>query len=77
MQVVALLLFCLLGMGVVAALAAALYASLPRNFLDCAERHGRFRGLRQDAPSCNGTATEIAPRAVLMDQVVSATRGRP
>jgi hypothetical protein len=45
MHVVALLMFSLVGMGVVAALAAALYAALPRRFLECAELHGRFHRL--------------------------------
>jgi hypothetical protein len=45
MQVIALMVFTFTGMGLVAALMAALYASLPRSFLDSAERHGRFGGL--------------------------------
>lgn len=62
MQVMALLMLSLVGVGVVAALAAALYAALPRYFLECAELHGRFHGLRQDKSAiANGTPTEALP----------------
>jgi hypothetical protein len=44
MQVISVMVFTFVGMGLVAALGAALYASLPRSFLDSAERHGRFHG---------------------------------
>jgi hypothetical protein len=44
MQVISVMVFTFVGMGLVAALGAALYASLPRSFLDIAERHGRFHG---------------------------------
>ena len=68
MQVVALLLFSLAGMGVIAALSAALYAALPRHFLECAELHGRFQGLPgQDEAISSGTPTEAAPDGVLTD----------
>lgn len=60
MQVVALLMFSLVGMGVIAALSAALYAALPCYFLECAELHGRFHGLRNEAV-LNGTPTEAPP----------------
>jgi hypothetical protein len=65
MQVVALLMFSLAGIAVVAALSAALYAALPRYFLECAEQHGRFHGLRQNEAIANGTPTEAAPAGVL------------
>jgi hypothetical protein len=67
MQVMAALMFSLVGMGVVAALSAALYASLPRYFLECAERHGRFCGLRQAGTPPNGTpaAPEALPEGAL------------
>ena len=70
MQVMALLMFSLVGMGVVAALSAALYASLPHYFLECAERHGRFHGLgrRQDAAIENGTPTHALPEGALSGQ---------
>lgn len=70
MQVMALLMFSLVGMGVIAALSAAVYASLPRYFLECAELHGRFRGLRQDEAIPNGTprATAALPDGALSGQ---------
>jgi hypothetical protein len=61
MQVLALLMFSLAGMGVIAALSAALYAALPRHFLECAERHGRFHGLLADEAVPSGTPTEETP----------------
>jgi hypothetical protein len=61
MQVMMLLMLSLVGMGLIAALAVALYASLPRTFLDSAERHGRFHGLRPQAPASNGTPIEALP----------------
>jgi hypothetical protein len=60
MQVVAPLMFSLVGMGVIAALSAALYAALPDYFLDCAELHGRFHGLQRESIS-NGTPAETLP----------------
>jgi len=70
MHVVALLMLSLVGMGVVAALSAAVYASLPRRFLECAELHGRFGGLRHDEVASNGT-----PRETLADGL--APEGSP
>lgn len=64
MQVMVLLMLSLVGMGVVAALSAALYASLPRHFLECAELHGRFRGLRRDEVVSTGTPQEALPDGV-------------
>lgn len=64
MHVMALLMLSLVGVGVVAALAAAVYASLPRHFLECAELHGRFGGLRRDEVVSNGT-----PRETQSDEV--------
>jgi hypothetical protein len=70
MQVIALLMFSLVGMGVVAALSAALYAALPRYFLECAELHGRFRGLApgQDGAIASGTPTQALPEGALSAQ---------
>lgn len=68
MHVVALAMFSLVGMSVVAALSAALYAALPRHLLECAELHGRFHGLRQDEAISNGTPTEAQPDGVLSGQ---------
>jgi hypothetical protein len=64
MQVVALLMFSLVGIGVIAALSAALYAALPPYFLECAEVHGRFHGLRGNEAISNGTPTEALPDGV-------------
>ena len=63
MPVMILLLWSLIGMGLVAALAAALYAALPRYFLECAERHGRFGGLGSSTHEAvpKGTPTESPP----------------
>ena len=65
MQVVSLIVFSLAGMGVVTALSAALYAALPRHFLECAELHGRFHGLSKDATICNGTPDEALPEGAI------------
>jgi hypothetical protein len=65
MQVVSLIVFSLAGTGVVAALSAALYAALPSHFLECAELHGRFHGLRKDETIHNGTPTEALPEGLI------------
>lgn len=64
MQVVALSIFSLAGMGVIAALSAALYAALPRYFLECSELHGRFHGLGKNEAISNGTPAEALPEGV-------------
>jgi len=63
MPVLTVLLWSLIGMGVVAVLAAVLYAALPHYFLECAERHGRFGGLgsSMDEAAPKGTPTESVP----------------
>ena len=69
MQVTYLLVLSLIGMGLVAALSAALYAALPRKALECAELHGRFRGLQeQDEKSPSGTPSEHISREPLSGQ---------
>ncbi len=69
MQVMALLVFSLIGLGLVVALSAALYTALPHYFLECAERHGRFRGLQAaDEAAPNGTPTESLPEGRLSAQ---------
>jgi hypothetical protein len=69
MQVTYLLVLSLLGMGLVAALSAALYAALPRKVLECAELHGRFRGLQeQDEQSPSGTPSDEISRGTLSGQ---------
>ena len=84
MQVMTLLMLSLAGVGVVAALSAALYATLPRYFLECAELHGRFRGLREDKSAiANGTPAESLPGrpmgqpAPAGDSLAGRSVGRP
>lgn len=69
MQLVALLMCSLAGMGVVAALSAALYAALPHHVLECAELHGRFHGLNQEETISKGTPAEELPEGVLNEQL--------
>lgn len=69
MQLMTLMTLAVIGMGVVAALSAALYAALPHFFLECAERHGRFHGLRQDPAIPTGTPAETLPEGELSGQV--------
>jgi hypothetical protein len=68
MQVMAFTVLSLVGMGVVAALSAALYAALPRSFLESAELHGRFQGLQQDKLIPNGTPLDAMPEGALGGQ---------
>lgn len=55
MPVLTLVVFSVVGLGVFAALSAALYSSLPRSLLESAERHGRFHGLSRDEAVAGGT----------------------
>jgi len=66
MQVMALLLFSLVGMVVVVALSLTLYAALPRYFLECAQLHGRFHALQADEAAPNGTPDELLPEGSLV-----------
>jgi hypothetical protein len=68
MQLLGLMVFTLVGMGLIAGASAALYAALPRSFLECAELHGRFRGLQRDQPLPNGTRASSIPEGVLTGQ---------
>jgi hypothetical protein len=68
MQVFELMVFTVIGMGLIAGVSVALYASLPRSFLDCAELHGRFRGLQQDERLPSGTPTDSMPEGELTGQ---------
>jgi hypothetical protein len=68
MEVIGLMIFTLIGMGLIAAVSVALYASLPRSFLECAEVHGRFRGLQRDEPVPSGTPTSSIPEGALSGQ---------
>jgi hypothetical protein len=65
MSLLAFILLSLSGLGVVAALSAALYAALPHRILECAELHGRFHGLQQDQAIPSGTPTEALPHGAL------------
>ena len=68
MDVIGLMIFTLTGMALIAAVSVALYAALPRSFLECAELHGRFRGLQRDQPLPNGTPTSSMPDLALSGQ---------
>jgi hypothetical protein len=69
MQVTYLLVLSLVGIGLVAALSAALYAALPRKVLECAELHGRFRGLQEhDEQFPSGTPSSEISRGALSGQ---------
>jgi hypothetical protein len=69
MQVTYLLVLSLIGMGLVAALSAALYAALPRKVLEYAELHGRFRGLQEhEEQSPSGTPSDEISRGAFSGQ---------
>ena len=68
MYVIGLIVFTLVGTALVAAVSVALYASLPRSFLESAEQHGRFGGLLRDEPLPNGTPTSSMPELALTGQ---------
>ena len=68
MEVIGLMIFTLIGMALIAAVSVALYAALPRSFLECAELHGRFRGLQRDEAVPNGTPTSSMPEMALSGQ---------
>jgi len=68
MDVIGLMIFTLIGMALIAAVSVALYAALPRSFLECAELHGRFRGLQRDESVPNGTPKSSMPEMALSGQ---------
>jgi hypothetical protein len=68
MQVFGLMVFTLIGMGLVAAVSVALYAALPGSFLEFAELHGRFRGLQRDVPLPDATPMDAMPEGALTGQ---------
>ena len=68
MQVFGLMVFTLIGMALVAGVSVALYASLPQSLLECAELHGRFRGLQRDVPLRDGTPVDSMPEGALTGQ---------
>jgi hypothetical protein len=69
MQLIGLMMFTFVGMGLIAALSAALYASLPRSFLESAGRHGRFHGLQPAERVLDGTPAGSLPSGALSGQV--------
>lgn len=71
MSVTTLLVLSFVGMGLVAALSAAVYASLPRSFLDSAERHGRFHGLQAQTPASTGTPADAIPADADLDAQIA------
>ena len=68
MYVIGWMIFTLIGMALIAAASLALYAALPRSFLESAELHGRFRGLQRDEPLPNGTPMSSMPEMTLSIQ---------
>lgn len=69
MQVFGLMVFTLIGMALVAGVSVALYAALPQSLLECAELHGRFRGLqRDDVPLPDATPMDSMPGCALTRQ---------
>jgi hypothetical protein len=68
MQVFGLMVLTLIGMALVAGVSVALYASLPQSLLECAELHGRFRGLQRDVPLPDGTPMNSMPEGALTRQ---------
>ena len=68
MQVFGLMIVTLIGMALVGGVSVALYAALPRSFLEYAELHGRFRGLQRDVPLPDATPMESMPEGALTSQ---------
>jgi hypothetical protein len=68
MQVFGLMVFTLIGMAVVAGVSVALYAALPQSLLECAELHGRFRGLQRDVSLPDATPMDSMPECALTRQ---------
>ena len=68
MQVFGSMVLTLIGMALVGGVSVALYAALPRSFLECAELHGRFRGLQRDVPLPDATPMDSMPAGALTRQ---------
>ena len=68
MQLFGLMVLTLIGMALVAGVSVALYAVLPRSFLECAELHGRFRDLQREVPLPDGTPMDSMPEGALTRQ---------
>jgi hypothetical protein len=56
--------FLVIGLAAMTALSVSLYAALPKNMLVCAERHGRFLGLRGHETLPEGTRAGEPPMAL-------------
>ena len=61
MQMIGSVTFFAAGMAAVTAFSVSLYAALPKTMLACAERHGRFQGLRVQEKLGDGTRVEEPP----------------
>jgi hypothetical protein len=55
------ILFLVVGLAAMTALSVSLYAALPKTFLVCAERHGRFLGLQRHETLPEGTRADEPP----------------
>jgi len=49
------------GIGALTAISISLYTALPARVLACAERHGRFQGLRVQETLATGTRARLPP----------------
>jgi len=61
MQMIGSVTFLAAGMAAVTGLSVSLYAALPKSVLACAERHGRYQGLRAQETVPDGTPSEALP----------------
>jgi hypothetical protein len=61
MQMIGSVTFLAAGMAAVTGLSVSLYAALPKSVLACAERHGRYQGLRARETLSDGTPSEALP----------------
>jgi hypothetical protein len=61
MQMIGSVTFLAAGMAAVTGLSVSLYAVLPKSVLACAERHGRYQGLRTRETLPDGTPSEALP----------------
>ena len=68
MEVFGLVVLTLIGMALVAGVSVTLYAALPQSLLECAELHGRFRGLQRDVPLPDATPMHSMPEGALTRQ---------
>jgi hypothetical protein len=61
MQMMGSVTFLAAGLAAVTGLSVSLYAALPKSLLACAERHGRFQGLRAQETLAEGTPADAPP----------------